>query len=103
MKRTRKPEVVSITGARSGLSEDVNGRTRRYLVSMGIRTVCFVAAVLAHGPLRWGLVAAALVLPYVAVVVANAGRESAAPDGPAPVTPEQAPGLAPGQEPPAAP
>jgi hypothetical protein len=39
---------------------------------MSIRTVCFIAAV-AVGPgwLRWVLVAAALLLPYVAVVMAN--------------------------------
>jgi hypothetical protein len=40
---------------------------------MAVRTVCFVAAILVgEGWLRWVLVAAALVLPYVAVVMANA-------------------------------
>ncbi len=48
---------------------------------MGIRTACFLGAVLAAGWLRWSLVAAALVLPYLAVVLANAGRERT---GPAP-------------------
>ena len=45
---------------------------------MGIRTVCFVAAILVGGGwLRWVLVAAALLLPYVAVVMANtAGSRS---------------------------
>ena len=40
---------------------------------MGIRTVCFIAAVLV-GPnwFRWVLITAALFLPYVAVVMANA-------------------------------
>jgi hypothetical protein len=40
---------------------------------MAIRTVCFIAAVaVGPGVLRWVLVAAALLLPYVAVVMANA-------------------------------
>ncbi len=49
---------------------------RRYALSMGIRTVCFVAAV-AVGPgiLRWVLVAAAVFLPLFAVVMANAGDQ----------------------------
>ena len=47
----------------------------RYLFSMGIRTVCFVAAVLTHGWLRWVLIFLALALPYVSVVFANGGRE----------------------------
>ena len=40
---------------------------------MGFRTLCFVGAILVGpGWLRWVLVAAALLLPYVAVVMANA-------------------------------
>jgi hypothetical protein len=70
----REP-VYQITGARRGVREDVNSRTRRYLFSMGIRTVCFVLAVVASGWLRWVLIAAALVLPYLSVVFANGGRE----------------------------
>jgi len=101
MKRSRTPEVYSITGARSGLSEDVSGRTRRYLISMGIRTACFVAAVLVHGPLRWVLIACALLLPYVAVVAANAGRESTPRDTVEGIAPEDVPPLLPGpSEPP---
>jgi hypothetical protein len=41
---------------------------------MGFRTVCFIAAIFAaDGWWRWVLIVAALVLPYVAVVMANAG------------------------------
>ena len=47
-------------------------RQRRYMVTMGFRTVCFVAAILGgEGWLRWVLVAAALLLPTIAVVMAN--------------------------------
>jgi hypothetical protein len=34
--------------------------------------VCFIGAVIADGWLRWVLVVCAVVLPYVAVVMANA-------------------------------
>jgi Protein of unknown function (DUF3099) len=67
--------VYRITGVRRGLAEDQAERTRRYLISMGIRTGCFLGAVLAHGWLRWVLIAGAVALPYLAVVFANAGRE----------------------------
>ena len=42
---------------------------------MGVRTVCFLGAVVAGGWLRWVLIAGALVLPYLSVVLANGGRE----------------------------
>lgn len=72
-------EAVSITSAQPGRSVDLHRREVRYLISMGIRTVCFVAAVIASGPLRWIFVAGAVLLPYVAVILANtASRRSEA-------------------------
>lgn len=71
----RTAPVVSLTTARTGLSEDVSGRTRRYLVLMGIRTLCFALALPTDGWVRWLFVAGAVFLPYVGVVVANGGRE----------------------------
>ena len=73
-KDPREP-VYQITGARRGVREDVDSRTRRYLVSMGVRTACFILAVVSHGYLRWGFIVLALVLPYLSVVFANGGRE----------------------------
>ena len=73
-RRSAREPVYQISGARRGIREDVNSRTRRYLISMGIRTVCFVLAVIAHGWLRWTFVALALILPYLSVVFANGGR-----------------------------
>jgi Mn2+/Fe2+ NRAMP family transporter len=71
--RPRRDEAVRITTAAASRDADISARQRRYVVSMGIRTVCFVAAILVgDGWLRWVLVAAALLLPYVAVVMANA-------------------------------
>ena len=73
--RTRRTDPVQVvTTARPSLSDDVDSRTRRYLVMMGIRTVCFVLAVALDGWLRWVFAVGAVVLPYLAVVVANAGR-----------------------------
>ena len=65
-------EAVRITTAPLSRSADIAHRQRRYVISMTIRTLCFVGAI-AVGPgwLRWVLMAAALVLPYVAVVMAN--------------------------------
>jgi hypothetical protein len=66
--------VYQITSARPGVRDDVDSRTRRYLISMGIRTACFLGAVVTGGWLRWVLIAGALVLPYISVVLANVGR-----------------------------
>jgi len=80
--------AVRITSATRSHSVDVRRRQRRYLVSMGIRSLCFLAAVLVwlalgQGWLVWSLIGASLFLPYVAVVMANVGF-SPDTDGPAP-------------------
>jgi hypothetical protein len=73
----KKPEqVYAITSAVTGLSYDQNARKKRYLFSMSLRTICFVGAVFAQGDLRWVLIFGAIFLPYIAVVIANAGREN---------------------------
>jgi hypothetical protein len=62
----------SVTTARPPLKDEQSARIRTYLITMGIRTVCFFGAVVATGWLRWTMVAFAVFLPYVAVVFANA-------------------------------
>jgi len=42
-------------------------------MSMSIRTVCFIAIIFVDGWLQWAFVAGAVVLPYLAVIAANAG------------------------------
>ncbi|MBK7272538.1 MAG: DUF3099 domain-containing protein [Actinomycetales bacterium] len=54
------------------LAQDTDMRMRRYLITMAIRVLCFVLAVVFEGWLRWVFVAGAAVLPYIAVVLANA-------------------------------
>jgi len=68
-------EIHDITSAQQGLSSDLPGRQRRYFISMMIRTACFIAAVILPSPYRWFFLVAAVLLPYFAVVIANAGRE----------------------------
>jgi len=66
-------DAIRITTASASREQDISARQRRYVISMGIRTVCFVAAILVgDGWLRWVLIVAAVLLPYIAVVMANA-------------------------------
>ncbi|WP_327180549.1 DUF3099 domain-containing protein [Streptomyces sp. NBC_01334] len=70
------PRAESITRARTGLSEDLRGRQRRYIVAMLVRSACVVLMAVTWN--RWPAVAvcalvAGVVIPYVAVVAAQAG------------------------------
>ena len=75
-KHVEETDVVRITAAPVNVSQDVAGRQKRYLISMAIRTLCFVAAVICYTNglhwLAWVLIAASFFLPFVAVVIANA-------------------------------
>ena len=74
MARHQTGDAVRITTASRSAAEDIAARQKRYILAMGFRTVCFVAAIFVTITwLRIFLVIAALVLPYVAVVMANAG------------------------------
>ncbi|MFF8732134.1 DUF3099 domain-containing protein [Streptomyces sp. NPDC015171] len=71
-------QVFRITGARTGLAEDVRGRQRRYVISMSVRTLSVILAVSLWNVERYVAIVALVLgalLPYIAVVVANAGRE----------------------------
>ncbi|KUH37164.1 MULTISPECIES: DUF3099 domain-containing protein [Streptomyces] len=73
-------QVFTITGARQGLADDVRGRQRRYVISMTVRTLAVIAAAALWNVERHVAVVALVlgaVVPYVAVVIANAGRETA--------------------------
>jgi hypothetical protein len=77
--KTREQNVSLVTDAKRPMSEDIAFRERRYLVMMGIRVLCFVAAIVlfvAHAGWVAGIPATgAIVIPYFAVVLANGGRE----------------------------
>ena len=69
----KDPEPIRITSATYGRSADVAARERRYLISMAVRTACFLLAVVFAGSfLMWLFIVASFILPPVAVVVANA-------------------------------
>jgi Protein of unknown function (DUF3099) len=79
MRKQGAPEVFRISGARAGLTEDVRGRQRRYIISMSVRTVSVILTVVlwnVERPLAWVTLVLGALLPYVAVVFANAGREN---------------------------
>ncbi|MFG2503730.1 DUF3099 domain-containing protein [Streptomyces sp. NPDC048441] len=79
MRKQSDAQVFRITGARQGLADDVRGRQRRYVISMSIRTLSVIA-----GAALWNVerhvafvaLVVGILLPYVAVVIANAGREN---------------------------
>lgn len=79
MRKQSGAQVFRITGARQSLADDVRGRQRRYVISMSIRTLSVIAAaVLWNVERHVALVALVLgiLLPYISVVIANAGREN---------------------------
>lgn len=58
--------------------DEIDARSTRYLVTMGIRVVCFILMVVItpYGWYSWVFGAAAIFLPYIAVVSANVGQEA---------------------------
>ena len=73
----KEPDPIRITTATRSHQEDIAIRQRRYVISMGIRTVCFVLAVVFMGHwFMWVFIAASFLLPYVAVILANASSSS---------------------------
>jgi len=69
-------DIFDITSAPLDLTRDQAGRQKRYFISMMIRTACFILTVILPSPYRWIALAGAAGLPYFAVVIANAGRET---------------------------
>ena len=78
---TRADDPVLVTTVGRSPREEQRERERRYLVTMGVRIVCFILAIVLFGVgLRWVAafaVAGSLILPWVAVVAANAGPRRA--------------------------
>jgi hypothetical protein len=57
--------------------DDAHARSTKYLVMMAVRILCFALMVLItpYGWYTWVLAAGAVFLPYVAVVIANVGKD----------------------------
>jgi DUF3099 family protein len=83
--RGRRDSAHVVTEARRSRTEDIAYRERRYLMMMAFRAVCFIVTIIlyAQGAGWFAAIPAvgAIVIPYFAVVFANAGRQSTAPKG----------------------
>ena len=78
--QTRDEPVHRITDAPAPHSTEMARRMRTYAISMAIRTACVAGFVLVFPHWSaWLFVPGAALLPYVAVLLANAGRESRPP------------------------
>ena len=96
MKSSHRPP--SATSLPRAPRDDAGARSKRYLVMMGVRIVCFVLMVLItpYGWYTWVLGAAAIFLPYIAVVTANVSENVR---NVAPESPERALPATPGEHP----
>jgi len=58
--------------------DEVTSRSARYLIMMGVRVLCFLLMVFVQplGWWTWVFGAGAIFLPYIAVVLANAGQDA---------------------------
>lgn len=88
--KRRAPAVTSLPQSPQA---EADHRVRRYALTMIIRTVCFLLMVLVQplGWWTWAFAVAAIFLPYIAVVDANAGSDSTSSTVESPVTQLEAP------------
>lgn len=74
--RSGDSAAIRITTAGLSPEADLARRQRKYVIAMTIRTLCFIgAAISGAAGIHWLwpiLIAGAIILPYVAVVMANA-------------------------------
>lgn len=83
-------DVQSATALPAAPLDDRKKRMRRYVIAMSIRTVCLIALVVVPDWWRYVFGVGAVLLPYIAVVLANVGSSGAA----NPVRPTPPPPLA---------
>jgi hypothetical protein len=71
----RPDRTVTVTTVGRSRADDRRLRTRRYLITQGIRVACLLLAVLLPVEPVWkiGFIAGSIVLPWFGVVAANAG------------------------------
>lgn len=72
MPKESADKPVRITTAPISPADEQRVRIRRYVISMGIRTLCFFLAIaFRESWLMWVFLVGAVFMPYVAVVLAN--------------------------------
>lgn len=73
--RQRQAPVTVITAAEPSQAEQLQSRQKRYLIMMGLRVLCLVAAATAYGTGQmWAVpifVVGLVALPWMAVLIAN--------------------------------
>ncbi len=69
-------QVYSVTSIPLSPDAERSNRMKQYAIAMTIRTICVALLVVLEGWLMWLAAAAAIFLPYFAVVIANAQNES---------------------------
>lgn len=70
--------VPAVTSLPQSPQAEADHRVRRYAITMSIRIACFALMMFVqpYGWYTWVFALAAAVLPYIAVVFANAGSDS---------------------------
>jgi hypothetical protein len=70
--------VAAVTSLPQSPQDEADHRVRRYALTMSIRIACFALMMFVqpYGWYTWVFAIAAAVLPYIAVVFANAGSDS---------------------------
>lgn len=82
-----KEKVYSVTSIPDSPEVERIRRMKKYALAMTIRTICVALLVVLEGWLMWVAAAAAIFLPYIAVVLANAKDESPKESEITPITP----------------
>lgn len=74
-----KRSAPSVTSVPPSPIDESRTRVRSYAITMSIRMLCFALAVLVtpYSWYTWLFALGAMVLPYIAVVIANASRNTA--------------------------
>jgi hypothetical protein len=67
----KKQPQQTVTSLPQSPDEERRSRMRRYTIAMSIRLVCFVLCIFSHGWIQVAFIAGAIILPYIAVVLAN--------------------------------
>ena len=93
----KQSHAAPVTSLPQSPQDEATGRVRRYWITMGIRMACFALTVLVtpYGWYTWVFAAAAAILPYIAVVFANAVSPTTSPAAESPMQELDAPTPAP--------
>jgi hypothetical protein len=75
----KKQQVQSATSLPPSPDEERRGRVIKYTITMSVRVVCFLLIFVVPGWWRIIPVLGTIVLPYIAVVIANTATRSSAP------------------------